>query len=225
MLIFRKIAKSIRNRKNKKSKTNHKYYDENKIFDTSDIEAVLNTKPDDYSRVNELHKDDKVTNINTEDASVIKYLKMLTLLPREEIEAIEKEHLEAPEKRVAQKRLAQAIITDLHGEEAFEKAVDISQKLFLGQINEISPKDLLVGLKDVPHSHVPAGKLIDVLVQGKICSSKREANEFLRNNAISLNGEIVNDADMMIDDSKLLGDEFLIIRRGKKKYHVVTLEK
>ena len=163
--------------------------------------------------------------INTEDASVIKYLKMLTLLPREEIEAIEKEHLEAPEKRVAQKRLAQAIITDLHGAEAFEKAVDISQKLFLGQITEISPKDLLVGLKDVPHSHVPAGKLIDVLVQGKICSSKREANEFLRNNAISLNGEIVNDADMMIDDSKLLGDEFLIIRRGKKKYHVVTLEK
>lgn len=154
---------------------------------------------------------------------VIDYLKRLTFLSKEEIEAIEKEHLEAPERRVAQKTLAKEIISDLHGEQAFEEAVQISQQLFAGDIKSIDPKNLLAGLKNVPHCTVAPGKLADVLVGGKICSSKREAYEFLNNGAISVNGDIVKDKEYMINKDSVFADDFVIIRRGKKKYYVVTI--
>ena len=108
--------------------------------------------------------------INAEDSMVIQYLKMLTFLTKEEIEAIEAEHNEAPERRVAQEALAREIITDLHGAEAFEQAKMISKQLFSGKIADIDPKMLLRILKDVPHCEVNSGNLVDVLVQGKICS-------------------------------------------------------
>lgn len=161
--------------------------------------------------------------LNTEDSMVIDYLKRLTFLSKEEIEAIEKEHLEAPERRVAQKTLAKEIISDLHGEQAFEEAVQISQQLFAGDIKSIDPKNLLCGLKNVPHCTVIPGKLPDVLVGGKICSSKREAYEFINNGAISVNGDIVKDKEFLIDKNSVFADDFLIIRRGKKKYYVVTI--
>lgn len=161
--------------------------------------------------------------LNIEDSMVIDYLKRLTFLSKEEIESIEKEHLEAPERRGAQKTLAKEIISDLHGEQAFEEAVQISQQLFAGDIKSIDPKNLLCGLKNVPHCTVTPGKLPDVLVGGKICSSKREAYEFINNGAISVNGDIVKDKEFLIDKNSVFADDFLIIRRGKKKYYVVTI--
>lgn len=161
--------------------------------------------------------------LNTEDSMVIDYLKRLTFLSKEEIEAIEKEHREAPERRAAQTRLAKEIISDLHGEQAFEEAVQISRQLFAGDIKSIDPKNLLAGLKNVPHCTVASGKLADVLVGGKICSSKREAYEFLNNGAISVNGDIVKDKEFLVGKDTVFADDFVIIRRGKKKYYVVTI--
>ena len=161
--------------------------------------------------------------LNSEDSMVIEYLKRLTFLSKEEIEAIEAEHTAAPEKRLAQKKLAEEILRDLHGEGAYESAVRISEQLFAGNIKEIPVNDLLAGLKDVPHFTTEGGAIMDVLVNAKICSSKREAREFLSNGSLSLNGEQIKATDIVIDASTAIGGKYIVIRRGKKKYYLGEL--
>ncbi len=163
--------------------------------------------------------------LNSEDSMVIEYLKRLTFLSREEIEAIEKEHNAAPEKRLAQKKLAEEILRDLHGEGAYESAVRISEQLFAGNIREIPMHDLLAGLKDVPHFETTGGPVMDVLVSAGICSSKREAREFISNGSLSLNGETIPNIDVVLDASNALGGSYFVIRRGKKKYYLGELKK
>ncbi len=161
--------------------------------------------------------------LNSEDSMVIEYLKRLTFLSREEIEAIAEEHNAAPEKRLAQKTLAREIINDLHGEGAYENAVKISELLFAGKIKEIPVKDLLAGLKDVPHFTTAGGAILDVLVESKICSSKREAREFLSNGSLTLNGDAIGGMDTVINADVALGGKYIVIRRGKKKYYLGEL--
>ena len=161
--------------------------------------------------------------LNSEDSMVIEYLKRLTFLSKEEIEAIEAEHTAAPEKRLAQKKLAEEILNDLHGAGAYESAVKISEQLFAGNIKEIPVHDLLAGLKDVPHFETNGGPIMDVLVNAKICSSKREAREFLSNGSLSLNGEQIKATDLVIDANTTIGGKYIVIRRGKKKYYLGEL--
>ncbi|MBQ8441391.1 MAG: tyrosine--tRNA ligase [Clostridia bacterium] len=161
--------------------------------------------------------------LNSEDSMVIEYLKRLTFLSKEEIEAIEAEHTAAPEKRLAQKKLAEEILNDLHGAGAYESAVKISEQLFAGNIKEIPVHDLLAGLKDVPHFETNGGPIMDVLVNAKICSSKREAREFLSNGSLSLNGEQIKATDLVIDANTTVGGKYIVVRRGKKKYYLGEL--
>lgn len=162
--------------------------------------------------------------INSDDAVIIDYLKRLTFLSREEIEEIEKQHLEAPHLRIAQKKLAEEIISDLHGHDAFLEAQRISELLFAGEIREVPVKDLRTGFKNVPHFEIGADNLVNVLISTKICSSKREANEFISNGAISVNGEIVKDNTFMVDKTIAIDNEIVIIRRGKKKYFFCSIK-
>ncbi|MBQ8431296.1 MAG: tyrosine--tRNA ligase [Clostridia bacterium] len=161
--------------------------------------------------------------LNSEDSMVIEYLKRLTFLTKEEIEAIEAEHKAAPEKRLAQKKLAEEILNDLHGEGAYESAVKISEQLFAGNIKEIPVQDLLAGLKDVPHFETAGGPVLDVLVSSGICSSKREAREFLSGGSLMLNGEPLRTMDVTIGPDTALGGKYVVIRRGKKKYYLGEL--
>ena len=161
--------------------------------------------------------------INTSDSKVYEYLKVFTFLTKDEIESIMEEHNKTPELRLAQKALVKEIITDLHGAEEYEKAVKTSENLFGGNIKEIDTKDLLAGLKDVPHFDIEECTLIDLLVNNGVASSRREAREFLSSNAISINGDIVTDENMMITKKDSL-DGVVIIRRGKKKYFVASFK-
>lgn len=158
--------------------------------------------------------------INAEDSQVITYLKRLTFLTPEQITAIEAEHLAHPELRTAQKALAKEIITDLHGAEEFEKAVDISAKLFAGDYSNLSLADLRAGMSNVPHVQLQAGALLDVLVNGKVCASKREAREFIGNGAISINGQVVKDPAYEVTPACAIGGQAVVIRRGKKKFYL-----
>lgn len=158
--------------------------------------------------------------INSDDAIVIDYLKKLTFLTKEEIEVIEKEHVAAPEKRIAQKVLAHEVITFLHGEEEFNKAVHISEALFSGNIKELSLDEIKDGMKDVPNFEIEEGTLIDVLVNNKIANSRREAREFLNAGSIILNGDKVTDENMLITKSSAIEEKVVIIRKGKKKYYM-----
>ena len=163
--------------------------------------------------------------INLEDCMIIDYLKKLTFLSKEEIEEIEKSHNENPHLREAHKALAREVITDLHGEGAYEEAVKISESLFSGDIKNFTENEINDAFKGLePFKLNEDTLLIDVLVNGGVCSSKREAREFISNGSISVNGEKATDLEMMITKSNCLFDKYVIIRRGKKKYHIGIYE-
>lgn len=162
--------------------------------------------------------------LNAEDNMVIEYLKRLTFLSKEEIEEIEKQHNEAPHLRIAQKALAKEIITDLHGIDEFNNAVRISDNLFKGDIKNVSVKDLLIGFKGVPSFTLTSGNIVDILVDNAICSSKREAREFIHSGAISVNGDTFNDETATIDNTMALEGKIIVIRKGKKNYFIGRFE-
>ncbi len=162
--------------------------------------------------------------INTDDRCVIDYLKKLTFLTKKEIENIEVKHSKKPEERLAQKVLAREVITFLHGEEEFNKAIHISESLFSGDISTLSFSEIEDGLKDVPSFKMEDSTLIDLLVNNRIASSKREAREFLKAGSITLNGRKVTDENMMITKELALDGKAIIIRRGKKKYYMGLYE-
>ncbi|QFK72529.1 tyrosine--tRNA ligase [Pradoshia sp. D12] len=162
--------------------------------------------------------------INTDDRDVIKYIKYFTFLSKEEIEALEKEVAEAPEKRAAQKALAEEVTKLVHGKEALQQAINISKALFSGDIKQLSVEEIRQGFKDVPSFEVGSNEellLVDLLVNAKISPSKRQGREDITNGAIYINGERVTDlAHTMTEDDKLEG-QFTVIRRGKKKYTLI----
>ncbi len=158
--------------------------------------------------------------INSDDTSVIDYLKKLTFLTKEEIENIEVEHNKQPELRLAQRTLAKEVITFLHGEEEFNKAVKISEALFSGNINSLSIDEIEDAFKDVPNFEAAELNLIDLLVNNSIATSKREAREFISAGSITINGNKMLDENELIDKSKAIGNKYLIIRKGKKKYYM-----
>lgn len=162
--------------------------------------------------------------INSDDKCVIDYLKKLTFLTKEEIEKIETEHNQAPEKRMAQKALAHEVITFLHGEVEYEKALRISEVLFSGNIKELSLEEIEDGFKDVPNFAAKESTLLEVLVDNGIASSRREAREFLSAGSISLNGEKVTDENLVITKELAIESKVIIIRKGKKKYYMGIFE-
>lgn len=158
--------------------------------------------------------------INAEDEKVIDYLKIYTFLTKEEIEEIERQHKEKPELRLAQKALAKGIITFLHGEEEYLKAVRISDALFSGNVKELSLEEIEDGFKDVPNFKMEELSLIDVLVNNHIASSKREAREFIQAGSININGEKMLEENQMITKELAIENKVIVIRRGKKKYYL-----
>ena len=163
--------------------------------------------------------------LNFEDVMMEDYLKRYTFLSKEEIENILKEQNEHPETRIAQKTLAKEIITFVHGEDEYNKAIKISETLFNGNIKELSEDELVDAMSGVDSYNVSGEKnIVDLLVDTGILSSKREAREFVTNGSISLNGEKVNDLEMVVNKETSLYNKYIVIRRGKKKYYLVIME-
>lgn len=163
--------------------------------------------------------------INLEDSMIIDYLKKLTFLTPDEIMEIEKQHNEAPHLRIAHKALAKDIICGLHGEEEYNKAVKISEALFGGDLEGLSADDILLAANQVPNIKAEEGtKLIDLLVNSGICSSRREAREMLGNNAISLNNVRHNDENEVITRDLAIDGKVIIVRKGKKKQYICLFD-
>ena len=163
--------------------------------------------------------------INTDDSKVYEYLKVFTFLSPEEIDNIMDEHSKTPEKRIAQKKLAECIITDLHGVESYQNAVKISESLFNGDIKSFTKKDIEVAFKGLDVFNVESDlNIVDLLVNSGACSSKREAREFIGNGSITLNGEKVTDLDFVLTKEKCIENTYIVIRRGKKKYFIGIYE-
>lgn len=161
--------------------------------------------------------------INADDDSVVQYLKYFTFLSRDEILQLEAATREHPEKRAAQKQLAEELTTLVHGEEATRKAEKISRALFYGELLELEEDEIEQGFNDVP-SHSMAELelgLIDLLVQAGISSSKRQAREDIKNGAVYINGERCTQLDRRLRKEEGLHRKYIIIRRGKNKYFLI----
>ncbi len=161
--------------------------------------------------------------INTDDRDVVKYLKYFTFLSHEEILELEKATEEVPEKRLAQKALAEDVTKLVHGEEALQQAIRISDALFNGDIRELSATEIEQGFKDVP-SYINNDEtigLVDLLVNAKISPSKRQAREDIQNGAIYINGDRKTDLQYILSSEDKIEGKYTVIRRGKKKYFLI----
>ncbi|OCS88322.1 tyrosine--tRNA ligase [Caryophanon tenue] len=161
--------------------------------------------------------------VNTADADVVKYLKIFTFLTREEIEALEVSVQEEAHLRKAQKTLAAEMTKLIHGEEGLETAERITAALFSGDLKALSVEEMKVAFAGVPSVEVAKAdiNIVELLVEAGISPSKRQAREDVTNGAISINGEKVQDVAYTVDAKDRLDDAFSIVRRGKKKYHMV----
>lgn len=162
--------------------------------------------------------------LNQQDNDVIKFLKYFTFLAKEEIEALEQEVATQPHLRVAQKRLAEEVTRFVHGETALQEALQITQALFTGEVQHLTASQIEQGFKNMPQSSAVAqSENIAVwLVETGIVQSRREAREFITNGAILINGNKITDLDYEISPQDAIDGRYIIVRRGKKHYHLVT---
>jgi tyrosyl-tRNA synthetase len=160
--------------------------------------------------------------INTGDEDAIRYLKVFTFLTREEIEKIAEEHQAAPHLRMAQKRLAEAVVCIVHGEAAAKESITMSDVLFNGEIRRLSKSQIEDALGSLAVEVPGELPLVDLLLAVKAASSKREAREFILGRSISINGEVVTDLEKTIKAHDGLFGQYTVVRRGKKNYYLAN---
>lgn len=165
--------------------------------------------------------------LNQDDRDVVKYLKYFTFLDQDEINDLAQKVSDHPEKREAQRRLAEEVTAFVHGQEAVNEAENISKALFSGDVAELTAREIEQGFKSVPSVTVTAEKrnIVEWLVDfTSIEPSRRQAREDVSNGAIRINGEKVTDTEATVDPSSHFDGQFVIVRRGKKKYFLARVE-
>ena len=163
--------------------------------------------------------------MNVMDDDAVRFLKIFTFLSLDEIETIRQQFEAAPHERLAQKILAREVVSLVHGEKAYQEALNITEQLFAGNIKNLSVKELKQGLRGVPNYQVKEDdslNIVDLLVVAGVVNSKRQAREDVQNGAIYVNGDRIQDLDYTLSDTDKLENELTVIRRGKKKYFVLT---
>lgn len=157
--------------------------------------------------------------LNQDDRDVIKYLKFFTFLSHEEIDQLAVEVAHHPEKRTAQRRLAQEVATFVHGKAAMQEAEKISQILFSGDIKDLSVARIEQAFAKMPSVQASAQpqNIINWLVDLKLEPSKRQAREDIQNGTISLNGNLVTDEQLLVQPDEHFDSKYMIVRKGKKR--------
>lgn len=161
--------------------------------------------------------------LNVADADVYKYLKFFTFLSPTEIDEIEQGDKEAKAKPEAQGILAREVTKLLHGEDGLNAAVRISEALFSGNISSLTTGDLAqLELDGLPCTEIQGGPkgIIEVLVDTELAKSNKMAREFIRNNAVSVNGQVVDSVDFELSFSNALEGKFFVLKRGKKLFNL-----
>ncbi len=173
--------------------------------------------------------------LNTTDSDAEKYIKIFTLLSQEEVEALIKEHAEAPHKRALQKKLAEEVTVMIHGREAYDSSVEASQILFgkstMDALKKIDEETFLSVFEGVPTfnvsmNEIKAGEdILELLsVKTEIFPSKSEARKTIKGGGVSLNKEKISAQDMVVNADFLLNDKYLLFQKGKKNFFVVIAE-
>ncbi|KAA9302323.1 tyrosine--tRNA ligase [Aerococcus sanguinicola] len=163
--------------------------------------------------------------VNQQDADVVKYLKYFTFLDQEEIANYAEKVANEPEKREAQKALAEEMTRFVHGEEGLKDALAITDALFKGDIKQLTAQQIEQGFGKMPGKTMPkqAANLAVWLVDSEVESSRRQSREDIQNGAIYINGERIQDLDYEISEADAIEGRYIVVRRGKKKYFLITL--
>ena len=172
--------------------------------------------------------------LNTSDVDAEKYIKIFTLISRDELSEIIEKHTEAPHERLLQKRLAQEVTTMVHGSEAYEFVVEASQILFgkgvTSTLKKMDENTLLSVFEGVPTFNISletikAGiNVIDLLSEASgVFPSKGEARRTIAGGGVSINKEKVEAADLVINESALLNDKYILVQKGKKNYSLLIV--
>ncbi|MDR0869642.1 MAG: tyrosine--tRNA ligase [Planctomycetaceae bacterium] len=162
--------------------------------------------------------------VNTEDADVEKVLKIFTDLTQDEVAAVAAEHFAAPEKRIAQKRLADEFTRIVHGEEGLAAAQRATQIFFGGEIAGLDDVQLGAIFADVPSKELPRTALEDglplteALLAAVLVPTKNEARRLIQQGGAYVNNMNVRDIDAKLTISDLASETVLVLRSGKKKY-------
>jgi len=168
--------------------------------------------------------------IRADDRDVIRLLKMFTFLPLEEIGRLEEQVRREPEKRQAQRILAQEVTRMVHGDTQVELAKKAAGMLFGEKIDGLSDKDLGGIFADVPSTRLSRQRLndgialLDVLCESQLCKSRGEAKKLIKNGGAYVNNVKVDNIDYVLTDQSLASDTILVLRSGKKNYHLVRFE-
>ncbi len=168
--------------------------------------------------------------INTDDSDVVKYLKFFTMLDQEAIAELEHSVAVSPEKREAQKRLAEEVTRTVHGESNLRKAIQASRVLFGGVIEDLSASDVLDIFAEVPSSEIPGDSfsgdgvsLVDLVITCGFATSKGAARRLIEDGGIYVNNRRVSDVQATIDLSALIEGQYLVLRKGARNYHLVRV--
>lgn len=168
--------------------------------------------------------------INQADADTPRFLRYFTFLAREEIAALEAEIAEAPQKRVAQRRLAEEVTRLVHGPEALANAVRASEAIFGGGLEGLDEATLLDVFSEAPSSALPAAALgegrplLDTLVAAGVCASKGEARRLVQSGGLYLNNRRVDGEAATLEAGAALPGGVVVVRKGKKNYHLLRFE-
>jgi len=160
--------------------------------------------------------------INASDLDLENYLKTLTLLSVEEIQELLNKSQAQPELREGQKKLAMEIVTLVHGNKALVEAMQVTDALFTGDFMTLSNAGFNMLERVLNKACYEENKtIIDLLVESQLASSKREARDFIRSNAVFLNQRKITSLEDKILDDDLLYDAYAVLRRGKKRYAII----
>jgi len=169
--------------------------------------------------------------INTDDRDVVEYLKLFTLLDREEVEGLAEAVSEEPWKREAQRRLAEDVTRRVHGEDGLERAQRATDVLFGGRdVEALGADEIADVFADVPSSTVARSQLegegkdvVELLAEAGVTSSKGEARRSIDQGGIYLNNRRVEERDRRVRTEDAVEGRFLVLRKGKKSYHLVKV--
>jgi tyrosyl-tRNA synthetase len=168
--------------------------------------------------------------INTDDRQVVEHLKKFTLLPRAEIEALAAEHQKNPGARAAQKALAREVTTLVHGQSACDDAVRASEIMFGGGLEGVTEEVFNEVVGEVPTKEFDRAKLagaglpvIDLIVHAGLATSKSQARKDLEAGGVNLNNARVTDVARAATTNDLLFGKYLLLRKGKRTYAVLSV--
>jgi tyrosyl-tRNA synthetase len=165
--------------------------------------------------------------INQADADVPRYLRFFTFLPKEEVEELDRQVREEPEKRNGQRRLAEEVTRMVHGQDALVASQRATQAMFGGELSGLDEATLEDVFSEVPSSllsrEVLSGDrlLVDALVECGVFASKGEARRMVANGGLYLNNRRIDAEDTKLTEQALISKHIAVVRKGKKNYHLL----